>query len=65
MPDLYVAALSATDSLGLSDTFVDAITTMKADYLIYVAAIVPIGLAIWAAPKVIGWAKRFFTGISR
>lgn len=65
MPNLVVALSAGTDSLGLSSTFVDAITTMKADYLIYVAAIVPIALAIWAAPKVIGWAKRFFTSLSR
>ncbi len=64
-----VAALAETGTGAVSLDFSDALTTalgnISGDFGKYALIAIPIGLAIWGAPKAIGMVKKFFSALSR
>ena len=51
--------------LDFSDALTTALGNISGDFAKYALIAIPIGLAIWGAPKAIGMVKKFFSALSR
>lgn len=65
MPNLMIAAAEAgTVALDFSDVLTTALTGLQSDFAKYAIIAVPIGVAIWAAPKAVRLVMKFFNSLT-
>ena len=64
MPNLMIAAAEATVALDFSDVLTTALTGLQSDFAKYAVIAVPIGVAIWAAPKAVRLVMKFFNSLT-
>lgn len=58
------ATQAAVSTIDFTEAFTNALNGISADFGKYALIVVPIGLGIWAAPKVIRLATKFFNSLA-
>lgn len=66
MPNIgFMLAETGVSTLDFSETFTTALNGISSDFAKYALIAVPIGIGIWAAPKVIKMVMKFFNALTR
>lgn len=65
MPMLMEGTVTTPAALDFSEALTTSLNGILADYGKYALIAIPIGLAIWGAPKALQMVKRFFSALSR
>lgn len=54
----------ASTALDLTNVFTTSLTGIQTDFVKYAAIAIPIGIAIWSAPKVVKLVMKFFNALT-
>lgn len=62
---MLAEAAGAATTIDFSDALTTSLSGIQADYVKYALIAIPVGLAIWGAPKALQMVKKFFSALSR
>lgn len=59
-----MAVTGATTALDFSDALSTSLGTIQGDFAKYAVIAIPVGLAIWGAPKAVRLVMKFFNSLT-